>query len=45
MSFPAHKTNASTQTEKRVFSVPATAALLNLELFGKNILELSIDHV
>ena len=37
MSFPAHKTNASTQTEKRVFSVPATAALLNLELFGKNI--------
>jgi DNA primase len=37
MSFPAHKTNASTQTEKRVFSVPATAALLNLELSGKNI--------
>lgn len=37
MSFPAHKTNAFTQTEKRVFSVPATAALLNLELFGKNI--------
>lgn len=37
MSFSAHKTNASTQTEKRVFSVPATAALLNLEVFGKNI--------
>lgn len=37
MSFPAHKTYAFTQTEKRVFSVPATAALLNLELFGKNI--------
>lgn len=37
MSFPAHKTNVFTQNEKSVFSVPATAALLNLELFGKNI--------
>jgi len=37
MSFPAHKTDAFTRNEKSVFSVPATAALLNLELFGKNI--------
>lgn len=37
MSFPDRKARAFTPTEKRVFSVPAAAALLELELYGKNI--------